>query len=236
MIYNNNQYQVAVYKFVDVIGCHTTGSAKHSHLPVPSTCDKPFVIQNLSKVRVGFQYLFGYNHEYKVQDGKIELSSEIPEVTGEYLSEHKHTARMVQDLLTTLGEEYDIDVVSGKESTHPCPFSGGSYVRIFKKGSSSAAVLQSTSEAEESDTDTPSSSPPPPLNVTPPKRGEHRCASSENKVEHVQSISDIHLQLQANMLLLTAVLLLKKLQEDPGKADSINFLVVMGCNWVSRIL
>ena len=75
MIYNNNQHQVAVYKFVDVVGCRTTGSVKHSHLPVPSTRDKPFVIQDQSKVRVGFQYLFGYNHEYKVQDGKIELSS-----------------------------------------------------------------------------------------------------------------------------------------------------------------
>ena len=31
VIYNNNHYQVAVYKFMDVVGCRTTGSVQHSY-------------------------------------------------------------------------------------------------------------------------------------------------------------------------------------------------------------
>ena len=120
MICNHNDYQVAVYKFTDVVGCRTTGSTKHGHLPVPYSRNKPFVIHDSNNVRVGFQYLFGYNQEYKVQGGKIELSSDIPEVTGEYLSEHQRTARMVQDLVAQFGEEYEIAVVA-KESTYYCP-------------------------------------------------------------------------------------------------------------------
>ena len=94
LLYNNNHYQVEVYKFVDAVGCHNTGSVQHSHLPVPSTRDKPFVIRDSSKVRVGFQYLFGCNHEYKDHEGKIE---EILEVAVQPLCENQYTARMVQD-------------------------------------------------------------------------------------------------------------------------------------------
>ena len=98
-----------------------------------------------SRLLSRIQYLFGYNHEYAVHKGKIELSNQIPEIAAQALSENQRTARIVQDLLTTLGKEYAIEVGSGKESTHYCPFSGGGNVRIFKKGSASAAVVQSTS-------------------------------------------------------------------------------------------
>ena len=63
---------------------------------------------------------------------------------------------------------------------------------------------------------------------TPPKVGELRCGAAENKVTQSQSEDEVTRQLQANMMLLTSRLLRRKLEEDPGNADSIKFLTCYG--------
>ena len=62
---DGDQHQVAMFRYEKVAGCRSTDSPLHGQLPVPSrrhrdiagfTCEP--------QLRVGFQYLYGYFHEY----------------------------------------------------------------------------------------------------------------------------------------------------------------------------
>ena len=104
----------------------STQSRQHGYLPAPSTCHREFesLIRDMNKVRVGFQFLYGYNHNYKVEKGNIILSQQRPMRNIECLHENQRTCHMMTGLMSVLGDEYKI-FCSAKESRHYCPFSGG---------------------------------------------------------------------------------------------------------------
>ena len=57
------------------------------------------------------------------------------------------------------------------------------------------------------------------MEITPPKKGEHRCFAIENKVSHDPKAS---IQLQANMMLLASEIMIEAVtQKDPERISSI---------------
>ena len=84
-------------------------------------------------------------------------------------------------------------------------------MHIFVNDATSSAVVlhttggEATEEAEatEEGEATATCVPPtdPAFNLTPPKKGEYRCGTMENKLTGQQSELSAHLQLQADMVL-----------------------------------
>ena len=112
---------------------------------------------------------------------------------------------------------------------HYCPFSGGGHISIFRRGSSSVSVVMTDSDSE--DVTPPHrgmQSDRSEGQATPPKDGEYRCVSVENKVTPVQCEWEVTLQLQANMLVLCSGLLRQKFKECPSDAEKINILCCYG--------
>ena len=54
------------------------------------------------------------------------------------------------------------------------------------------------------------------------------CSILESKMTPAQSDEEVTRQLQANMILLSSCLLRRKIEENPGDADSINLLTCYG--------
>ena len=228
---DDNNCQIAVYRFEKVVGCRKTDSNRHAKLPVAFVRHKEIKLLNMCTVRLGFKYLYGYNQTYEViSNGSILLSQNTPNEPLPSLNEHQRTVDMLFALRSAVGQNYTI-VCSSDSRGHYSPFSGGGDITIFKKGSAAAATLLHTKEELEEELGTsaqsahsPQSSSP--INVTPPKVGEYRCASIENKVAHVQGDKDVTLQLQANMLLLCSTLLIEILNK--SNADGIEVLSCYG--------
>ena len=59
------------------------------------------------------------------------------------------------------------------------------------------------------------------LQTTPPKAGEERYAVVENKVSSAQTEAEVRVQLQANMMLLTSNLLVRKVTTDIENAHKL---------------
>ena len=142
-----------------------------------------------------------------------------------------------------------LDIEASEDNRRFCPFTGGDDILIQRKNATSVAVIHeptpeddgstpfsvatyavTTPEATASNTPlaTAPTTPQATASNTPPKVGELRCGAAENKVTQSQSEDEVTRQLQANMMLLTSRLLWRKLEEDPGNADSIKFLTCYG--------
>ena len=126
-----------------------------------------------------------------------------------------------------------LDIEASEDNRRFCPFTGGDDILIQRKNATSVAVIHEPTP--EDDGSTPFSvatydvtTPEATASNTPPKVGELRCGAAENKVTQSQSEDEVTRQLQVNMMLLTSHLLRRKLEEDPGNADSIKFLTCYG--------
>ena len=109
VLFNNREtnYQVAVYKFRDVVGCRATNSAQHGYLPVVSPRHREIALTwDTEKIRVGFQYLYGYEHKYRIEQGKVILSQQVPVEPLNPLHENQRTVAMITSLVSALGNEY----------------------------------------------------------------------------------------------------------------------------------
>ena len=227
------EYQVAIFRFSSVTGCRQTDSAQHRKLPLPKTRHK--TMQEFTRepngIRVGFKYVFGFDHPYAVQGGKIVLEScKMPTTAPGPNTELTRTVDMVGFLQNKF--RGDLYITLFQDRSHFCPFSGGGDVGIFRAGSASVALLQRTASPEPEETQAAPQEAAPPTEtldscpsspslsqqqsqqvVTPPREGEYRCTSVENKVSSTQSERSVTLQLQANMLLLSSKVLVDKLKE-----------------------
>ena len=126
---------------------------------------------------------------------------------------HLKLNRHTMELWSTFGCQYDVGIMHGHSKTHFCPFSGGGDIYIMQKNLVSGVVLATipSTSADPDPTDSPESLVES-LKVTPPKAGEHKCGAIENRVQHGQTDREVELQLQANMLLLTSDLWVKKIK------------------------
>lgn len=161
--------------------------------------------------------MFGYDHPYNVEDHNIILSHSIPN-NLEQTSEHGRTVDMIRRLIDIYEQIFNIGITS--DSNHFCPFKGGGDVAIFKTGSSSAGLLQGEGEGDEvlqGVAGLPGS--PPGSVITPPKQGEYRCGTVENKMSNTQTEDSVNLQLRANMLLLCTKLLVNKILQSDDTAN-----------------
>ena len=220
VVENTKDLQVALFKFKDATGCRNTASINHSRLPRPIQEHKPpqTFIREPNNLRVGFQYLFGHDQSYSVRDGQIQIDHHLPQVTTEEASEHQRTSVLVNGLVAHFGREYDIIMGSGHDASHFCPFTGGGDVQVFKH--KSGVVVAAEAEA------VPVASDP---NVTPPREGEYRCISFENKgIQAAQPAQAVTLQLQADMVLLSSNLLARNITSNPNDAESINVISCFG--------
>ena len=183
-----------------------------------------------NNLRVGSQFLYGYNHGYIVENGEVTVSHCLPPTVQFQCNENERTGKMA----FKLQEHYNI-TVGGRDSNHFSPFSGGGDIVIFKKSAMSATVvgtdnlgvdIEDSGGPEGQDmVDTNITAPDDlgaggcegqdmvdPIPITPPKQNEFRCGSLEAKVSSVQSEDDVILQLQANMVLTCSVLLKRKIE------------------------
>lgn len=148
---------------------------------------------------------------------------------------------MIGTLKEKYGDNYDIAIIS--DSSHFCPFSGGGDVGIFKTGSISMALLQGEASPDETPQNASpsaeavdSASPNQPQVVTPPRTGEYRCGSVENKVSSTQKEESVSLQLQANMLLLCSRLLVDKINEMTDVETLTCYGVHLGATYKLKLL
>ena len=205
--------QVAMFYHHKVVGCRETNSEAHGQLPLPS-----FRLRELTtftqepNLRVGFEYIYGYCHQYSIADGKVQLGNSLPPLSpmNKQLTEHARTSNMVQKLREHF-KSYKI-VPFGRNSSHLCPFSGGGDIEVYSTSTSSlsAAVVTGATEDEDDsgspDTHQCSESP-----TMPPKLGEERFGSLELKVSGQQKEKEVEMQLQANMIVTCATLLESKI-------------------------
>ena len=100
---------------------------------------------------------------------------------------------------------------------------------MFGRAGTTAAVL-STDTGEADEEGVPPPCPTNDANLTPPKQGESRCGSLENKVCGQQNEEDATLQLQADMVLTTTTLLQSKIRAltTPAELRVINTLSCYG--------
>ena len=136
---------------------------------------------------------------------------------------------MIKGLTSALGQHYKVKSWSGNFNRH-CPFSGGGDLLIFKRHSQSAVVLDFNFSDEQTTSDIGRTNAGTDDGITPDD--DTRDISLGTKVSpNLGSAVDqenITLQLQANMLLLSSVLLLNEVTEDPDKAGGINILSCYG--------
>ena len=167
VLFNNSEknYQVAVYKFRNVVGCRSTQSAQHGHLPVVSPHHREIALtRDTEKIRVGFQYLYGYEHNYRIEEGKVILSQQVPMEPLNPLHENQRTVAMITSFVSALGNEYKLQISSGKETSHYSPFSGGGDIQQSQFFSSGCTEYVGRRRRRNSTArHTPPPSPPKPL-------------------------------------------------------------------------
>ena len=185
---------------------------------------------------MGCHFLFGYNHDYNIENGEIILAQQHPKKKiGCQRSEKERSAEMAIELRSALGDGYYITCL-GRESNHLCPFSGGGDLNIFKGGECYAAATIFQSGVDDADTDgaepnperlchSPASGTPRPQ-VSPPKQGEYHCVTIENKLART---CNALLQLQANMVVLCSRLLLNLMESLSFSHDQIRAVKVLSC-------
>ena len=163
-------------------------------------------------------------------NGEVKVEHRLPTRKLEPRSENERVHLLVEELKRVAGGRLYIRAF-GSNHDHFCALSGGGDVQVFGVSGTTAAVL-STSESDEEGV--PEEGVPPPCptndgNLTPPKRGEIRCGSFENKVSGQQSEADATLQLQADMVLTSTTLLKRRIMaSNPAQLQSINTLSCYG--------
>lgn len=220
--------QIAVFKHSNVVGCRNTGSTQHGQIPLPLPRYKDIntFTREPENLRVGFEYLFGYSHQYTIsQKGEIIIGQGLPPASLTKLTETERTCNMAKALEKHVSTS-NVKISLSRNSSHFCPFSGGGDLHFFCGQSSlSAAVVTTAAESSEDEHEHGSPAAADSQN-TPPKAQEIRCGSVENKVTGQQSEKEVLLQLQANMILTCATLLEEKLPTH--SLPSIDYLVCYG--------
>jgi hypothetical protein len=214
--------QVALFKFRDVAGCRSVNSTQHDTLPVPRVRPIPlgFLVQPTT-LQVGFHYMFGYNHPYKIEDGKVHLESLHPPQGHEFTDELHRTGEMLTRLRETSHCNHTIELAS-HDSTHYCPFSGGGDIWIYRTGSNLGAVLVTPAEQEPAEDTTLLE------HASPSQEGQYTCGAVENKVGSCQREGEVRLQLQANMMLLCTKLLVQEIVEGHDVKQLVCYGVALG--------
>ena len=210
--------QVAVFRYETVVGCRRTTSSQHSQLPIPGRRHRAIEgFTSEPRFRVGFEFLYGYAHDYAVVDGKVKVEHCLPTSQIEHRSENERTYILVEQLTRFSRGRLSIRAF-GNNRDHFCAFSGGGDAQMFGSVGTTAAVL-STETGESDEEDVPPPCPTNDANLTPPKQGENQCGSLENKVSGQQSEEDATLQLQADMVLTSTTLLLSKMKAVTTQAE-----------------
>ena len=113
--------QVALYKFDTAEGCRNTTSAQHDLLPVPAVRHRDVVKFTVEpRVHVGFQYLYGSPHAYKIVDGKVDLGRMLPSSVHtcspvpEKRSENFRTCNLVTQLQQQFEKRFVIEAFKRK--------------------------------------------------------------------------------------------------------------------------
>ena len=236
----SEEHQVALFKHKSVTGCRNTTSQQHSLLPMPIPCHKAITeLTTEPNIRVGFEYIFGHSQPYSVVDRKVRLEDPtLPVTGGDETTENRRTTVMISALENRFGGNFEISG-AGQESSRYCPFSGGGDIYLLRKtpSTSAAALVHGVPhDVEWSDPDPDPTDVTPPAvtvaasaDITPPKPGELRCGATENKMLYPsQTETDVRLQLQANMMLISSLVLLRKLEKRPEAAESIRVITCYG--------
>jgi hypothetical protein len=89
--------QVAIYQHDDAIGCgRTASSRRHSALPTPVPRHKDIVAMTREPaVRVGYKYIWGYDQNYTVENGRVSLTPCLPPQWDDKRDENQRTADLV---------------------------------------------------------------------------------------------------------------------------------------------
>ena len=158
----------------------------------------------------------------------MEVAHWLPTSQLEQRSENERTHILVEQLKHFAGGHLSVRAF-GSNHDHFCAFSGGGDVQVFRRSGTTAAVL-STETGESDEEGVPPSCPTNDANLTPPKQGESRCGSLENKVCRQQNEEDATLQLQADMVLTSTTLLQRKIKAvtTPVELQVINTLSCYG--------
>ena len=169
---------------------------------------------------------------------EIFLSQQLPGNKINSIPENQRSLYMFTGLTSVLGNGYSVTCL-GNDNSHYCPFSGGGDVAILKSGCYSAAtILDADADSDNEEPGTPCPQLP---NVSPPKQGEYCCAAIENKVAHTLELErNALLQLQANMMLLCARLLLEVTTSPSPDQNTVQVLscygILVGGNYPLTIL
>ena len=148
-------------------------------------------------------------HSYPLVDGKVALTHCVPSNI-----ENECTHNIVVTLKQKFQPRFRIKAF-GRDNACFCTFMGGGDVHIFVESGSSAANegAEATEGADENATegaDENAEGVPlkvPATNITPPKKGEYRYGTMENKLMGQQSELDAQLQLQADRVLTSTTLI-----------------------------
>ena len=167
-IQTSDNSPVAIFVHDNTSPCSETGSRHHGSLPKlvvrPKGVDG-FLTE--PKIRAGYPFLYGYDQNYKIQDGLVLLSSPVipPQgTTTQKLTENERTFEMKTELEKCLDTERFTIRADTRNSRKYCPFRGGG--DISKSGNCSAVITTSEEEEEGEEGGR--------INVTPPQP-ERRC-------------------------------------------------------------
>ena len=234
MVASTTEQQVAVFRYDKTTGCGKLSGA-HDLLPVPVCRHRKteILIQTHTNIRVGSPFLYnGHDQQYTIDDKGDMLTRVVGfPAPKNFQCENSRSSQMIEGLKLALGQHYKVEFWSGNFSRH-CPFSGGGDLSIFKSRSHSAVVvdLNFNDGTEQTTSDIGRTNAGTDDGITPDD--DTRDISLGTKVSpNLGSAVDqesITLQLQANMLLLSSVLLLNEVTEDPDKAGGINILSCYG--------
>ena len=227
-------FQVAVFKHHPngVVGCRKTNSQQHQLLPPSIKRHKNITgfTREPNNLRIGYQFLWGIEQPYKVDESKVLLDVRLPDPTCVQELETQRTSLCTGVLRSHYGKNYKITASSGRNSIRYCQFSGGEDIEISKDPTKSiSAVLlvgggqqeeQQEEEQEEQQTEL----------HTPPKAGEVRSGVIESEGVSMQTENDVTKQLMANMVLRAATTLHHFAKSQPiQKVEDLRYLVTYGC-------
>ena len=230
VVRKNLDFQIAIFKHHrnGVVGCRKTDSEQHDILPPSIECHKNITefIRQPNNLRIGFQFLWGIEQPYTVDEGKVLLEVQFSPTCGPEL-EAQRTSILTGFLRSHYGKKYKITASSsGRNSIRYCQFSGGGDIEISKDPtkSISAVLLVGGGQQEEQQTEHCTEL------HTPPKAGEVGSGVIESEGVSMQTENDVTKQLVANMVLRAATTLHRFAESQPiQKVEDLRYLVTYGC-------
>ena len=132
---NSKESQVMFFRYDTTVGYRSTCSTQHSNITPPLKRHKnKHTLTREPKIRVGFDYIFGYPHSYDItEEGEIILKQGLPPSPLYELTENQWTIKMVKQLEDHYGTSRVKVEGLCYNGNHYCPFSGGGDIQFLSQ-------------------------------------------------------------------------------------------------------